>query len=115
MQQAETKAYIEKRLPARLMKKLYSLARKYDKKGAQVFIFGSFASSTDRKTSDLDLGVTWSKKRSARIFSEIYQDIQKLPTIRKIDLVDMELVDEVFKIKAMKRAVFLLDKQEVNE
>lgn len=108
MSLVQVREHIEQRLPGRLMEALYNLARTYQEKGVRLFIFGSFARSQDRPASDLDLGVLWTKERSPRIFSELYRDVQELPTIRKIDLVDMELVDRAFKDKALQEAVMLL-------
>ena len=110
MQQTDVKIHIEQRLPARLIKALYKLAEKYEARGVNLFIFGSFARSKDRSTSDLDIGISWQKKRMPRVFTELYRDVQALPTIRKIDLVDMAQVDEAFKREAMKESIFLSNK-----
>jgi predicted nucleotidyltransferase len=67
----------------------------------------SITRSKIRVGSDLDLGVLWENKRSAQVFAELYRDIQDLPTIRKIDLVDMGQVDEDFRDSALQHALFL--------
>lgn len=113
MVQDDVKIYMEKRLPSRLMKALYHLAQKYQKKGIKLFVFGSFAQLKDRKTSDLDLGVAWQKERSPQAFSELYADVLALPTIRKIDLVDTALIDEGFRTHIMGTAVFLAEETDV--
>lgn len=111
MHSVEARTHIKQRLPDRLVKELIHLAEKYRGKGIRLFIFGSFARSSDHKTSDLDLGVIWSNKRIPKTFTELYRDVQELPTIRKIDLVDMEQVEEKFKNEAMKHALFLLEEE----
>lgn len=113
MEQDDVKAYLEKQLPSRLVKELYRLAQKYQKKGAKLFVFGSFAQLKNRKTSDLDLGVIWQKERSSHTFSELYSEVLDLPTIRKIDLVDTALIDEAFKASIMQHAVFLANETDV--
>lgn len=107
MIKSAVKKHIEKELPDRLVNELFDLSRKYADRGARLFIFGSFARSRNKKTSDLDLGVIWTKERSSRTFTELYRDVQNLSTIRKIDLVDMSLVEESFKNKAINEAFFL--------
>lgn len=99
---------IRKKLPERLMDAISELALAYSEKGVQLFIFGSFATQTDEKTSDLDLGVLWETEPSKRLFIELYESVLQLPTIRKIDLVDMSIVDEKFRENALKNAVFLI-------
>ncbi len=111
MQQLETKAHIEKELPDRLVMSLYELAQKYQQMGARLFVFGSFANFKNSSTSDLDLGVIWSGRRSHSIFLKLYGDVQELPTIRKIDLVDMGGVDEAFKTRVMENPIFFLTKK----
>lgn len=113
MYQSEAKYHIEQRLPNRLIESLHEMEEKYRDKGIRLFIFGSFARSQDRQTSDLDLGVQWIGKRSSKIFSDFCRDVHKLPTIRKIDVVDMEQVDEGFKNKVMKEAIFIWQGEEV--
>jgi len=75
---------------------LIDLARQYRAKGAELFVFGSFARSEAQPTSDLDIGVEWQEKRQAGVFRQLDRDIQALPTIRPVDLVDFALVDQVF-------------------
>lgn len=107
MHTVDASTHIKQRLPDRLVKELITLAKKYQEKGVRLFIFGSFAKSSDHKTSDLDLGVIWINKRIPKTFTELYRDVQELPTIRKIDLVDMNQVDDAFKREALNQALFL--------
>lgn len=108
MPHVQTKTYFEKQLPKRLAEALYKIAQKYDRKGVTLFIFGSFARDGANKTSDLDLGMLWKEKRNSRISTELYRDIRRLPTIRKIDLVDMEQVDQAFKKKVLSQDILVL-------
>lgn len=84
-------------LPARLRRALHLLARTYQEKGLNLFVFGSFAQGNQRPTSDLDLGVEWSGERDPQMFLRLYWAVQDLPTIRKIELVDFSQVDSAFK------------------
>lgn len=106
-------------LPPRLLRRLQGLAQKYAVHGLELFIFGSFARGDQRPVSDLDLGVTWGKRRDARVFSRLYWDVQNLPTIRKIELVDFSQLDPTFRQVAERDKIYLLkghtfdDKKEV--
>jgi len=84
-------------LPARLLHDLQQLARKYQKDGVKLFIFGSFAQDKARPTSDLDLGVEWQGQPNPAVFRRLYQDVQSLPTIRPIDVVDFSQTNSRFK------------------
>jgi predicted nucleotidyltransferase len=102
------KSELKKRLPVRVADDLLQIGKNYRKKGVQLFIFGSIAKSTNRQTSDIDIGVLWDDGRQARIFTNLYSDIQDLPTIRKIDLVDMEQASKSFKNKVLASKVIYL-------
>lgn len=98
---------VRQKLLVRLISELVHLGKKYQTQGIRIFIFGSAVQENDRQESDLDLGVIWDTERSERIFNSLYWDIQDLPTVRKIDLVDMEQVDPVFRESALRDALFL--------
>jgi predicted nucleotidyltransferase len=84
-------------LPDRLLHDLQELARKYQKDGVRLFIFGSFAQGKARPTSDLDLGVEWRGQPDPAVFRQLYQEVQSLPTIRPIDLVDFSHTNPRFR------------------
>jgi len=94
-------------LPSRLLHDLQELARKYRKDGVELFIFGSFAQGNAQPTSDLDLGVEWQGQPDPAIFRQLYQDVQTLPTIRPIDLVDFSQTDSRFKQIAGTHKIYL--------
>jgi len=84
-------------LPRRLLQALRELAWEYRRDGLELFIFGSFARGDQRPTSDLDIGVEWRGERNPETFLHLYRDVQALPTIRQIDLVDLAQVDPDFR------------------
>ena len=94
-------------LPERLRQQLHELAGKYRQKEMRLFVFGSFARGDQRTTSDLDIGIEWERKRSEKLFTKLYNEIQELPTIRKIDLVDFEKAEKNFKDTASKDKIYL--------
>jgi len=84
-------------LPRRLLQALQELAWEYRRDGLELFIFGSFARGDQHPTSDLDIGVEWRGERNPETFLHLYRDVQALPTIRQIDLVDFAQVDTDFR------------------
>lgn len=97
-------------IPPRLWQNLQHLAEKYQVMGVDLFIFGSYAKGTQRPVSDLDLGVEWQAERDAKVFSNLYWDIQDLPTIRKIDLVDFSQCDAEFKQMTSMDKIYLTER-----
>ncbi len=97
-------------LPARLWRELQRLAQKYAAFGLELFIFGSFARGDQRPNSDLDLGVEWQGERAPAIFRQLYDEVESLPTIRPIDLVDFTQVGLDFKRVAGTHKIYLVDK-----
>ena len=72
-----------------------------------LFIFGSFARGDQRPTSDLDIGVEWRGERDPETFLQLYQDVQALPTIRQIDLVDLTQADPDFRRATASARIYL--------
>lgn len=107
MAEVDNKNRLEQRIPQRVVDELYQIARKYRSKGAHLFIFGSIAESRDKRTSDLDLGIEWEGDRSAEIYRQLREEIWNLPTIRKIDLVDMSRVNEEFEKQTKNHRIYL--------
>lgn len=97
-------------LPARVLSRLQELGRKYSSQGVELFVFGSHARKDPRPNSDLDLGVEWHRPVSRTIFREICEDIDDLPTIRKVDLVDFSKVSPAWREVAERDRVMLPEK-----
>ena len=71
------------------------------------FIFGSQANKTVLKRSDIDIGITSDDTITSLQLSSIYADIEELPMLYKIDLVDFREVDDTFKSVALKNVEML--------
>lgn len=98
-------------LPLRLLQNLQELAEKYKVDGLDIFIFGSFARGDQRPTSDLDVGVEWRKERNPQAFLRLYWEMQSLPTIRKIELVDFSQTDPNFRQIAGLNKIYLSERK----
>lgn len=94
-------------LPPRLVRRLRELSRKYRAEGLSLFIFGSFAQSRQRPTSDLDLGVEWREEPRPEVFLRLYWDVQELPTVRRMDLVDFSQTSSEFSRVAGENRIYL--------
>lgn len=66
-------------------------------KSYKAFIFGSRATNTNRRYSDIDLGIMGPKPLSSKAYISIDQDFQESDLPYKVDLVDFSNVTEKFK------------------
>jgi len=63
-----------------------------------VFLFGSLAENTDMKYSDIDIGIIGQDKISDSVFLSLCDELNyTTDTLRKIDLVDFDRVDNSFR------------------
>ncbi|MGZ3778707.1 MAG: nucleotidyltransferase domain-containing protein [Mucilaginibacter sp.] len=65
------------------------------------FIFGSQANRTSLIRSDIDIGIVADAEITSWQLSKIIGDIEQLPMLYKIDLVDFREVDDKFKSVAL--------------
>ncbi len=73
----------------------------------RAFIFGSQANLTELKRSDIDIGLIGNEPISPKYLAAIEEEIENLPMLYKIDLVNFNEVDECFKTIALKNAEWL--------
>lgn len=73
-------------------------------RGVSLAVFGSFATGRTRPGSDLDLAIVVRSGASASTLRELAQRVDQLPTIRSVDLVDLQSVSERFRRAALAEA-----------
>jgi predicted nucleotidyltransferase len=71
------------------------------------FIFGSQANKTSLGRADIDVGITSDDTITSAQLSNIYADIEQLPMLYKIDLINFKEVDARFKAVALKNVEIL--------
>ena len=72
----------------------------------RLFFFGSRVKGDNSLRSDIDLGVEGENQLPPKLKLEIEDELQNLPILYKIDLVDFSKVSDGFKNKALKSAEF---------
>ena len=70
-------------------------------KGYRVFFFGSRVTGKARHRSDFDIGIDGAKPLPAALFFSIEEALESLPTLYRIDWVDMGRISPSFKKQAM--------------
>lgn len=81
-----------------LKKSVRKIFNKYiDLKDYDVFFFGSRVAGSHRETSDIDIGIRGRKKVPRSAIFKIKEEIDNLPILYKIDIVDFSSVSKEFK------------------
>ncbi|MEK7376157.1 MAG: nucleotidyltransferase domain-containing protein [Candidatus Margulisiibacteriota bacterium] len=72
-------------------------------KSYRIFFFGSRVSGSGSERSDIDIGIEGPQSIPLEIMARIKEDIEGLPALYKIDIVDFKNVSEDFKKVALSR------------
>ena len=68
----------------------------------KVFFFGSRVAGKGDERSDIDIGIRGKKLVPSSAILDIQDEIENIPTLYKIEIVDFSRVDERFKRVALK-------------
>ncbi len=82
---------------------------------ATVYLFGSRASGKAKENSDFDIAVEWKEKIPLFIMSKIREELEKLPTLKSFDLVDLKMCSEEFARLVKEKGVLLYDGRRAQE
>lgn len=70
----------------------------------RVLLFGSWATLQSLPTSDIDVGIVGPSPLDGLVMARIREQIGGLPTLRKIEVVDLSSVEDRFREKAERNA-----------
>lgn len=87
-----------------VIENVVKIINKYLSGDYKIFLFGSWARGNALETSDLDIGILGKEKASWDAMVKIFGEIDELPTLRKIDVVDLKAVSESFRNNALQYA-----------
>ncbi len=76
---------------------------------ARVYLFGSRAEGTAKPYSDFNIAVEWKEKIPLPTIVKIRTKLEKLPTLKSFDLVDLNRMPDFFVKAVRKRGVILYD------
>lgn len=68
----------------------------------RLFLFGSRAKGGNDEKSDIDIGILPDTPISGRQWVKLQEQLDQIPTLLKIDIVDFNTVDDDFKKIALK-------------
>jgi len=82
----------------KLKKEILEIIGKYlDLKIYKVFFFGSRVEGKGSERSDIDVGIQGPKEIPSSVFLDIQEEIENIPTLYKIEIVDFKKVGKKFK------------------
>ncbi len=70
----------------------------------QVFLFGSWAKGSAEPTSDIDLAILGPQPIDDMLLLRLREEISGIPTLRRIDVVDLNNADERFREEVLSYA-----------
>lgn len=63
----------------------------------KIFLFGSLAKGNALDTSDVDIGILGRKKIPFSVMVKIKEEVEKIKTLRKVDVVDLGSMSKIFR------------------
>jgi len=86
---------------------IVSEIRKYVPKEYSILLFGSWAQADASPNSDIDIAIHGPQRIDSIVMARIRQNIEELPTLRKIDVVDVHTSDEQFRKNILRETIVL--------
>jgi predicted nucleotidyltransferase len=70
----------------------------------RVFLFGSWAKGSAEATSDIDIGILGAQPVDELLLVRLRDEIRGIPTLRRIDVVDLSQTDDAFRNEVLSYA-----------
>jgi len=87
-----------------LVKQIVRIIRRYiPDKNYKIYLYGSWMKGNALPNSDIDIAIYGQTEVAALIMIKIKDEIENLPTLRSIDLIDLNLVSENFKVSILQK------------
>ena len=81
-----------------------------DEKRLRMYLFGSWARGRALPISDLDIALDTGKPIEPAIFMKIADALDELPTLRRVDVLDLQSVDQEFRSRVLQEGVLVYGK-----
>ena len=78
--------------------------------GLQVYLFGSWAQGRALAESDLDIALDAGKPIESVVLLSIINDVDDIPTLRKVDVVDLQALDQAFRRQVLQHGELIYGK-----
>ena len=74
----------------------------------RILLFGSWTTLEAAPTSDIDIAIAGATAVDPTVMSEILEEIDKLPTLRKIQIIDIQHVHDRFRDRVLSQGQVLV-------
>lgn len=91
-------------LPEEIIKAVGDITKEELPAEYRTVLFGSWAQENARPTSDIDIGIVGDRPVPHELMVRIRAQVESIPTLRKVDVVDLQTVDPRFREVAIKQA-----------
>ena len=76
----------------------------------RMYLFGSWAQGRSLSVSDLDIALDTGRPIEPAIIQKVSDALDELPTLRKVDIVDLQAVDQEFRKRVLQQGELILGK-----
>ncbi len=84
-----------------ILREIQQIIERHVPPHTQIILFGSWAKGDAQPNSDLDIGILAKQPILFETLTRIRNEIEAIPTLRKIDVVDLNTVDPSFRKAAL--------------
>lgn len=97
-----------------IIKEVYEIIRRRLSDDYKVYLFGSWAKGDAYPTSDVDIGILGKEAVSWEIMQRIRGEVEAIPTLRRIDVVDLNAKETSFKDSILRTAILVDNERDIH-
>ena len=91
-----------------ILTRIVQVIRRYlPEESHRILLFGSWATLEAAPTSDIDIAIEGATTVDSTVMSEIHEEIDKLPTLRKIQVIDIHQAHDRFRDRVLSQGQVL--------
>jgi len=87
-----------------LIREISSIIGRHLSDEYKIFLFGSWLRGDAEERSDVDIGILGNQKVPWDVMTSILMEVDEIPTLRSIDVVDLLATDQDFRSNVLKSA-----------
>ncbi|HXG38724.1 MAG TPA: nucleotidyltransferase domain-containing protein [Bacteroidota bacterium] len=96
-----------------IIKEVFRIIRRYLSDEYKVFVFGSWATGSALPTSDVDIGILGNQPVPWEIMHRIRGEVEAIPTLRRIDVVDLYAKEPTFTENILRTAILVENERDI--
>ena len=90
-----------------VIEKIKQILKRDLPEGYRIYLFGSWARGNAEERSDIDIAILGDQELDWKTFLKIKEKIEDIPTLRKIDVVDLRAVGRQFREEVLRHGIEL--------